>query len=226
MHSLKILAMATAAVLATGTARADVISVTRDDIGKEFVIDYDGRRGDGTIDDTAKAVVVLKLTKASENSYSFAFAVSNRMLGDGDQHDGRLAGFGFNTNPGLVGAASNSQYFGIARLGSNVPNVGIADVCFTGWSVPAQPGCAVGGINAGDGAGGLATLTFGSALSSIQLSDFFVLYRGGVGGASFGLGTARGGTPVPEPADLALFAIGAAGLMIGRRRATRARRAA
>ena len=69
------------------------------------------------------------------------------------------------------------------------------------------------------------TLRFGSVFSSIKLSDFFVSY----GDSAVGTGKVQtgssGGTPVPEPADLVLFAIGTAGLMFGRRRAMRAHRA-
>ena len=230
MQILKLITMAAAATLAVGTAHADVISLTSGDVGKSFTVNYDGHTSGPSINGLT-ASIEFTLTGVSGNNYSFNYSVTN--TSSNPISTSRISGFGFNTNPNISGASSTGIFNTVGT--GNAPNVGNVDVCFKAGG--GSNNCAGGGgngVNKGGNSSGTLTLNFGSAFSSIELSDFFVRYQSisGAGSVSSAVGTgtvqtgSSGGTPVPEPADLALFAIGVVGLMLGRRSAVRARRAA
>lgn len=214
-----------ALMFAAGAAQADVISLTPASIGSSFTLDYNGFTGDGTIAGLTGSTT-FTLTGISGDSYSFDYSVTN--TSSSPITGSRISGFGFNTDPDIAGASSTGVFDTVGT--GNAPNIGSIDVCFKGGG--GATNCAGGGgdgVSLGDTATGTLTLAFGSALSALSLSDFFVRYQSisGAGGTSSAVGagtisssggSSSGGTPVPEPADFALFAAGVAGLMIGRRK--------
>ena len=223
MQILKLITMAAAATLAVGTAHADVISLTSGDVGKSFTVNYDGHTSGPSINGLT-ASIEFTLTGVSGNNYSFNYSVTNTSTIP--ITSARISGFGFNTDPNITGATSTGIFNTVGS--GNAGNLGNIDVCFKAGGGSANcSGGGGGGVDLGGNAGGTLTLNFGSAFSSIQLSDFFVRYQtiDGAGDIQSAVGTGTV-TPVPEPADLALFGIGAAGLMIGWRRSARTRRAA
>jgi hypothetical protein len=205
---------------AGGVAQADVISLTSASVGSSFSLDYDGFTGDGTIAGLTGSTT-FTLTGISDGSYSFDYSVAN--TSSSPITGSRISGFGFNTNPDFTSASSTGVFDTVGT--GNAPNIGTVDVCFKGGGGTGN--CAGGGgdgVSLGDTATGTLTLAFTAALGQLSLSDFFVRYQSiaGAGGTTSAVGTgtlsSSGGTPVPEPATLALFAMGVAGVVIGRRR--------
>ena len=138
-----------------------------------------------------------------------------------------MSGFAFNTDPNITSASSTGA-FSYSTLSSNYPNgIGSVDVCFKSASTGSCAGGGGGGLNAGQSGTGTFTLSFLQPVSSLTLSDFYVRYQSvsGVPGVTSASGTgtlntssSSGGTPVPEPGVIGLFAAAAIGLAYARRR--------
>jgi hypothetical protein len=217
--------LALAALMVTATAaKANVITVSPSDIGTSYAVNYDGF-ADGQVINGLTGTTSFTLTGVGENSYTFSYSVTSSSPIDAS----RISGFGFNTNPDITSATSTGLF---DRAGSgNVPTgFGRVDVCFKGAGGTAN--CAGGGgvgVNIGDTGTGSLTLNFAELPQQLTLSDFFVRYqsidgagapdsaigRGTPGSTSTGGSTgSTGGTPVPAPGGLLLFAAGLAGLGI------------
>lgn len=222
-------ALAAAALTALpGLAHADVITLGSSDLNKSFTVDYNGYTGSGTIDGLASQIV-FTLTGTTANSYTLSYAVSNTSASP--ITGSRVSGFGFNTDPTISGASSTGTY-SVTALNSNVPNVGTVDVCFKGGGgTNSCAGGGGGGVNLGDSGSGTLTLSFASPVTSLTLSDFFTRYQSisgagsttsavGSGTISSSSGGSSGGTPVPEPGMIGLFALGVGALMLRRGRKT------
>ena len=222
-------ALAAAALTALpGLAHADVITLGSSDLNKSFTVDYNGYTGSGTIDGLASQIV-FTLTGTTANSYTLSYAVSNTSASP--ITGSRVSGFGFNTDPTISGASSTGTY-SVTALNSNVPNVGTVDVCFKGGGgTNSCAGGGGGGVNLGDSGSGTLTLSFASPVTSLTLSDFFTRYQSisgagsttsavGSGTISSSSGDSSGGTPVPEPGMIGLFALGVGALMLRRGRKT------
>lgn len=233
----RILPVLAAAALAAlpGIAQADVITLGSEDLNKSFTVDYNGYTGSGTIDGLASQIV-FTLTGLTATSYTLGYSVTNT---SGAPITGsRVSGFGFNTDPTISGASSTGTY-SVTALNSNVPNVGGVDVCFKGGG--GSNSCAGGGgggVNLGGSGSGTLTLSFASPVTSLTLSDFFTRYQSisGAGSTTSAVGSgtistssggsSSGGTPVPEPGMIGLFALGVGALMLRRRRRASAPRLA
>jgi hypothetical protein len=115
-------------------------------------------------------------------------------------------------------AAGSAAYAG---NGTSPPKpAGHVHYCGCGHPGYVAPGCNGGGGTSGGGTssgwGGSTTSSTGGSTGS----------TGGSTGSTGGSGGSTGGTNVPEPADFALFALGVAGLIIGRRSVKKVRSAA
>ena len=224
--SLFKLTLAAAALFGTASAaHAGAITVDAGDIGSAFTVGYDGF-SDGNVIDGLTGQTTFTLTGVTGNSYTFDYEVANTSSAPIDQS--RVSIFGFNTDPDIVSASSTGAFDSSAS--GNVPSgFGKVEVCFKGSGGPNCSGGGGDGVFMGDTAEGTLTLNFADAVGQLTLSDFFVRYQAiegaGAPGSAIGRGTvsstggSTGGTPVPAPAGLALFAIGAAGLVTRRRRA-------
>ncbi|GAA4644456.1 hypothetical protein GCM10023115_24160 [Pontixanthobacter gangjinensis] len=211
---------ALAATLAS-PALAEPIMLDENDIGESFTIDYDGF-ADGIVIDDLTASTTFTLTGASSDTYTFDYVVNNTTDG---AVGSRISSFAFNTNPDIIGASSSGTY-NFTVLDSTYPNgIGTVDVCFKGG---ASNSCAgnQGGVTAGGTGTGSLSLSFTGPISSLTLDDFFVRYQSitgvdGIGSASgkqISSTSTSGGTPVPEPGMLGLFAASLMGLGLIRRR--------
>lgn len=226
MSVLAVLALATA----PGVAHADVITLGSGDIGNSFTVDYNGFTGSGTVAGLASQII-FTLTGTTANSYTLSYTASN--TSGAPLTGSRVSGFGFNTDPTISGASSTGT-FTVTALESNVPNIGKVDVCFKGGGgANSCAGGGGGGVNLGNTGSGTLTLSFASPVTSLTLSDFFTRYQS-ISGAGWttsavGSGTisssgstssggSSGGTPVPEPGMIGLFALGVGALMLRRRR--------
>lgn len=222
----------TAAALLTltmpGAAFADAIVLDGNDVGTSFTVGFDGFDGSGTIAGLTGSAI-FTLTSITASSYTFGYTVDN--TSSSPLTSSRISGFGFNTDPNISGASSTGAY-NIVGTTSNVPNIGTVDVCFKdGGGTNSCAGGGAGGVTLGDTGSGSLTLSFANALSSLNISDFFVRYQSIAGtdantpSSAVGSGTittsgggSSGGVPVPEPGMLGLFMLGAAGLWFRRRR--------
>lgn len=224
-----------AALMAFATpsvALADAIVLDSGDVGTSFTVGFNGFDGSGTVAGLTSSAT-FTLTSMTANTYTFGYTVNNTSTSP--LTSSRISGFGFNTDPNISGASSTGTY-NIVGTTSNVPNIGTVDVCFKdGGGTNSCAGGGSGGVTLGDTGSGSLTLSFASALSSLNISDFFVRYQSITGtnantpSSAVGSGTitssgststggSTGGVPVPEPGMLGLFMLGAAGLWFRRRR--------
>ncbi len=227
--NLVLCALAAFTVTLATPALAEPILLDASKLGESFTINYDGF-SDGTVIDNLTASTTFTLTGATDDTYTFDYIVNNTTDGGVGS---RISSFAFNTDPDIIGASSTGSY-NFAVTDSSYPNgIGSVDVCFKGG---ASNSCAgnQGGVTTGQTGTGTLTLSFDGPISSLTLDDFFVRYQSitgvdGVGSASgqqtssstSGGGTSSGGTPVPEPGMLGLFAASLIGLGLMRRRRRR-----
>ena len=216
-------------------AMATPITVTPANVGSSYTVGYDGY-SDGRVIDGLTGQVTLTLAEVVDNSYKFDYTVTNTSSDPIDAS--RISIFGFNTDPNILDATSTGLFDQTATT-ANVPTgFGQVDLCFKGAGGNNCSGGAGEGVNIGSSASGTLTLNFSDPLDQLTLSDFFVRYQAIEGAGSttsaIGRGTATptgstggstGGTPIPAPAALWLFAagLGVLGLRVGRiRRASSA----
>lgn len=221
------LPIAIAALLSASAASANVITVGADDVGQSYTINYDGFADGGTIEGLT-AQSLFTLTGVTDTSFTFDYDVTN--TSSSPINESRVTIFGFNADPN-ASSASSTGTFDNAVLSSNAPGgLRQVDICFNSGDANNCSGGGGGGVSMGETGSGTFTLNFSEALDQLSLSDFFVRYqsvngedsavgRGTLGGDTGGsTGGSTGGTPVPAPAALALFTIGAAGVMARRTR--------
>ena len=210
-------------------AAAEPILLSSANVGNSFTVNFNGFTGDGTVAGLLGSAI-FTLTNVTSNSYGFSYVINNDSVDPIDT--ARISGFGFNTNPEIAGATSTGTFTKTA-LGGNVPNVGTVDVCFkAGGGGNSCAGGGGGGVTMGQCGSGTLKLNFASPLTSLTLDDFFVRYQSitGAGSVSSAVGTGTvvsssggstsGGTQVPEPGVVGLFAVGVLGMgwALGRRR--------
>ena len=211
-------------------AAAEPILLSSSSVGNSFTVNFNGFTGDGTVAGLLGSAV-FTLTKVTSNSYGFSYVIKNDSADPIDTS--RISGFGFNTNPEIASASATGTFTKTA-LGGNVPNVGKVDVCFkAGGGGNSCAGGGGGGVNLGETGTGTLSLNFASPLTSLSLDDFFVRYQSITGAGSVNSavgegtvvtsssgGSTTGGTQVPEPGIVGLFALGVLGMgwALGRRR--------
>lgn len=219
-------ALAAITVTLATPALADPILLDASKLGESFTINYDGF-SDGTVIDNLTASTTFTLTGATDDTYTFDYIVNNTTDGGVGS---RISSFAFNTDPDIIGASSTGSY-SFAVTDSSYPNgIGSVGVCFKGGDSNSCAGNQ-GGVTAGQTGTGSLSLSFNGPISSLTLDNFFVRYQSitGVDGVSSasgqqtasstsGGGTSTGGTPVPEPGMLGLFAASLIGLGLMRRR--------
>lgn len=229
------LPLAVALLFSASAASANAISVGLGDIGKSYTVNYDGF-SDGSVINGLTGQTTFKLTGVTDKTYTFDYNVTNTSSTPIDES--RISIFGFNTDPNISGASSTGL-FDQTATNKNVPSgFGQVDLCFKGAGGNNCSGGGGEGVGMGQSTAGSFTLSFSDALSQLSLSDFFLRYQsvngtgsaigrgtmgGSTGGSSGGssgghTGGSTGGTPVPAPAALAFFALGAASIMARRQR--------
>ena len=183
--------LAVAALLVSATAaNASIITVSPDDVGQSFTVDYDGFTEGQTIDGLT-GQTPFTLTGVTGTTYNFDYEVANTSSDPID--DSRISIFGFNTDPNISDASATGEFDRAAS--GNVPSgFGQVEVCFKGSGGPNCSGGGSAGVELGDSTTGTLTLDFADALTQLTLSDFFVRYQsidgpGMNGGSAIGRGT-------------------------------------
>ena len=219
-------ALAAIAAVFASPALAEPILLDASNVGESFTINYDGF-SDGTTIDNLTASTTFTLTGATDDTYSFDYIVNNTTDGGVGS---RISSFAFNTDPNITDASSTGNY-DFAVTDSKFPNgIGSVDVCFKGGDSKSCAGNR-GGVTTGETGTGTLTLSFDGPISSLTLDDFFVRYQSVTGvdwissangqqvsSSTSGGSTTSGGTPVPGPGMLGLFAASLIGLGLMRRR--------
>lgn len=206
-------AIAAAGLTFAAPAAAEPILLDDSKVGESFSISFDGFVDGGPALDGLSGQLDLTLQSIINGVYSFGYAITNTGSTT-DTVSSRLSGFAFNTDPDITSASSDGD-FGFSTLDSNYPNgIGRVDVCFKGSRSGSCAGGGSGGVFDGDTGSGTLSLAFASAPTSLTLDDFFVRYQSitgidGVGSASGRqiTSTSSGGTEVPAPGMLAIFAM-------------------
>lgn len=213
-----------AALALPSAAMADSITLGSGDIGSSFTLGYNGFTNGTTVQGLTGSTT-FTLTGISGSDYTFNYSVSN--TSSAPVTDSRISSFAFNTDPNITSATSTGA-FASTTLSSTYPNgIGTVDVCFKDAQTGSCAGGGSGGLTIGQTGTGSFTLSFLQPVASLTLSDFALRYQSitGVNGVSSASGTgtlststSTGGTAVPEPGMLLLFAGGVLGLVAFRRK--------
>lgn len=213
-------------------AMAEPIFLDSSSIGEVYSITFDGFVDDSPSLPGLSSQLSLTLNSIVNGVYNFDYSLTNTGATD-DSISSRVSSFAFNTDPEIVGAESTGTY-NFATVDSSYPNgIGSVDVCFKG----ADTGSCAGGAGAGvfDGQSGTGTLAldFGGAIAGLTLDDFFVRYQSieGIAGVTSASGqqtggttTSSGGSEVPAPGMLLIFAMALLGLFYPKGRQAALRR--
>lgn len=195
----------------------NVVTVDKDDIGLNFVVDFSGKVDDNY---TSNLSALGSFTFTSVTNAGKTFNFSYSMTNDSN-YDSRIRAFGFDTqspspNPTSVNGITGFTYE--ERNVNFIEGVGTMDMCFSAGS-----GCtnhSSGGINDGSTMNGTFSMTFANVMESVDFNHFamkFLSVNPTIGGRDWGAGlgtivsvTPPGGTPItaPEPGTWMMMLVG------------------
>jgi hypothetical protein len=227
MRAIRSLVLASAALLASGSAQAlsitaTDVTITSGDVGQTFSISYNGFVNTSTIVSGLTASALYTVQSVSSTSITLSVDMTNTTS---SPLTSRVSVFGFDTDPSITGATASGA-FNVTVQNSALPSgFGAIELCVkNGQANGCQGG---GGTGIAQGTTGTTTLTLNFAsigASGVTLSNFGVRYQSitGAGNVNSAVGRGTPGTPpVPEPAAMALFGVGA--LIVGAKLRKRAR---
>ena len=171
------------AALALLPGRADAVIINAGDIGLNGTTNINGVVG-GVLVPGLTSSLFLQFSGTSNGglTYNFAYTFTNTTSGT---LVSEASAFGLNTTPNVVSATATGL-FSNALVSANLPSVGVIDFCSS-----AGPTCGGGGSNGlevGESASGLFSLTFASVLPFITLDAAFARYQaisGVAGGVTY-----------------------------------------
>lgn len=209
-------------------AVAEPILLDGASIGESYTISFDGFVDGGASLGGLSSQLTLTLSSIVNGVYNFNYSLTNTGA-TSDTVSSRVSSFAFNTDPEIVGADSTGT-FNFSTLDSNFPNgIGRVDVCFKDANTGSCAGGGSGGVFDGESGAGTLSLDFGGAIAGLTLDNFFVRYQSiaGIDGVTSASGrqtstsSSSGGTEVPAPSMLLIFAIALLALFFpGRRKVT------
>jgi len=217
----KLLAAAVLALLATSsnalTVTATDVTVTAADVGQSFTVDYNGFVNGGTVVNGLTSSAVMTVVGVSSTSITLSVAITN--TSSSPITGSRVSVFGFDTNPNVISAAATGFFTGtVVKSGLQLPSgFGSIEMCVKNGQLNNCSGGGGTGISLGQSGTTNLTLNFTSiGASGVTFSNFGVRYQSitGAGNVSSAVGRGTPQTPpIPEPASLAVFGLGA--LMVG-----------
>ena len=211
--ALPLLAFSLASASRALTVTATDVTVTSADVGQSFTISYDGQSSGTTISGlTASAVYTVQ--SVSGTSITLSVAITN--TSSSPISASRVSVFGFDTTPNVVSAAASGT-FGTTVLGGQLPSgFGNIELCVKNGQNNNCSGGGGTGITIGQNGTTNLTLNFSSiGASGVTFSNFGVRYQSIAGAGSISSAVGRGTPqvpvtpPVPEPASMAVFGLGA-----------------
>lgn len=211
MRTCRLLVTSLAALLLASASQAFTITasgvtITAADVNGSFVIVYDGQ-SDGSPIAGLSASATFTVTAFGDDSITLVVALTN--TSSSPITDSRVSVFGFDTSPTVDSASATGFFVGTVLDGALPSGFGAIDLCVkNGQTNNCQGG---GGTGIGFGDTGTTTLTLGfvGPIDSVTLSNFGVRYQSIVGAGDTTSAVGRGTPPIPEPASIALFALGA-----------------
>lgn len=198
----------------------DAVTVDKDDVGFNFVIDYSGK-ADGDYTSRLSALGDFTFTGLTNDglTYNFDYAITND-----SSRTSRIRAFGFDTS-GTIDSLNSTGSFSFTSENVSFPEqVGTMDACFSAGS-----GCtnhSSGGVSRNNTGTGSFAITFATAMESIDLDRFALKFVGlsqNINGQNWGVGLGsidsitpgagpggQGGDPIvaPEPGSWLMMLVG------------------
>ncbi len=229
-----------AAYFPAGWNTTDQVTIDKDQVGLNFVMDFMGKASDDFTSQLSAlgSFTFTGLTNSSK-TWNFSYAITND-----SNYDSRIRAFGFDTihpdtpNPTSINGVSGFTYEAMNE--SFIEGVGTMDACFSaGSGCTSHSGSA--GIYEGETENGTFSLTFANVMEEIDLNHFAMKFVGvsDVNGQNYGAGLGTlvsitppgggggGGDPItaPEPGTwlMMLGGFGLVGSTMRRRRPASAR---
>jgi hypothetical protein len=198
-----------AAIAASPAAAADYLF---DTTGDNYTLLFDGFGGDpvAEIPGLSSSLLLTLTGGLGTSTLTFSYTLTNTSTVGGAAS--RVAGFAFDSTPNVhssTGSGSPSGSFDNINVNGSYPNgIGGVEVCLTGNAGNACSGGGNAGATLTTPATGSFNLVYGSSLSSVTLSDFYVRYQSLTGLGDIGSATGSEVPGVPEPATWAMLLIG------------------
>jgi hypothetical protein len=212
MMTFRRLALGTALAAAIAASPATAADYLFDSNGDNHTLSFNGFGGDPVVDIPGlTSSLLLTLTGGlGTNTLTFAYTLTNTSTVGGA--GSRVSGFAFDSTPNVhssTGSGSPSGSFDNINVNGSYPNgIGGVEVCLTGSAGNACAGGGSAGATLTTPATGSFSLVYGSSLSSVTLSDFYVRYQSLTGLGDIGSATGMEVPAVPEPATWAMLLIG------------------
>jgi len=193
-----------------GASPASAADYVFDETGDNYTLNFDGFYSDPpiVIPGLSSSLLLSLAGGLGTDTLTFTYTLTNTSTVGGPTS--RVSGFAFDSNPDVDpdtdGGSPSGSFTNIIDGGTYPNGVGEVEVCLTNSN-----SCAGGG---GGGATllqpsvGSFSLVYGSALSSVTLSDFYVRYQSLTGLGDVGSASGREVPGVPEPATWAMLLIG------------------
>lgn len=169
----------------------NVVTVDKDDVGLNFVVDFHGKvAGNHTSQLSALGNFTFRGATNSNKTYTFDYTLTND-----SNYDSRIRAFGFDTQTPTPNPVSIDGITGFSNQFTNVnfiEGVGTMDACF---AVSSNTSCTqhsnTGGITKGNSMNGSFSLTFANTMESIDFNHFalkFLSVNPTIGGQDWGAG--------------------------------------
>jgi hypothetical protein len=195
-------------------------------VGGSFTVYFNGII-EGAVQSGLTSEITFEVTSIDTSTNTIALDYSITNTSSDPVTFSRVSAFGFNSTPDLAdNGAVITGVFWREHYDRNVPQLGTTfEFCGNNNIGNSCSGGGFSGVTIGNTGGGTLTLTFGSSIAGgAELTDFFVRYQS-IYGVTCGQGsdwrsrwTDCSGVgvstpPIPEPAAMAVFGVGA--LIVG-----------
>ena len=168
----------------------NVVTVDKDDVGLNFVVDFHGKVADNYTSNLS-ALGSFTFTGATNANKTYNF---NYTLTNDSTYDSRIRAFGFDTQTPTPNPTSILGITGFTEEYTNVSfveNVGTMDMCFSVNTGGCTQHVNSGGITKGNSMNGSFAITFANTMESIDFNHFalkFLSVNPTISGRDWGAG--------------------------------------